>query len=391
MDAVEGIVLDLLHWGDHGLGRQVPASWLGEHGADAEYYIGSPSNRLKMSNLIKSIRLPVEARRPARDTEEFADYQARDHQNFNLFFGVPLLLEIENRGFQKYVKHWALFVQGCHLLLQKEIIRENINLAHTLMTRFIISFEDVYGEAGGREHMTYNAHITFHAAENALRWGPAWAMNAYWFEAGNKVLKAVIASGRGIASQVCRAISKECAIQILQVLCGSTETDKFLHDIKKDLVEGCIYIGDDSYLGTQRRFVPTAGEQWLCARQHLDTSAFVQVEKLIHLSCVYAPDDKNLKTNNSVAYLKNNTYVFIEKIVVSEADSQGYLIVRKIHETPMMVLEGVHHQLAFLRRIEFIEGDSSLISPNDLDTICARITMPKGDYIIKMPNIFNTC
>ena len=69
----------------------------------------------------------------------------------------------------KYLKHWALFVQGIHLLLQKELPREDINLAHILLTQFVTSFEEVYGEVGGKEHMTYNVHITFHAAENAAR------------------------------------------------------------------------------------------------------------------------------------------------------------------------------------------------------------------------------
>ena len=48
--------------------------------------------------------------------------------------------------------------------------------------------------------------------------GSPWGLNAYGFEAGNKTLKALIASGKGIASQICRALSKNCAIQLLEVI-----------------------------------------------------------------------------------------------------------------------------------------------------------------------------
>jgi hypothetical protein len=84
-------------------------------------------------------------------------------------------------------------------------------------------------------------------------------------------------------------------------------------------------------------------------------------------------------------------FVLIEKIIVSENMCEGYLIVRKIHVTPIKLPEGVPSHLAFLNKISFIEGDPCFVTPDDLDTICARITLPKGDYVIKIPNIYNTC
>ena len=82
--------------------------------------------------------------------------------------------------------------------------------------------------------------------------------------------------------------------------------------------------------------------------------------------------------------------MLIDKIIVSENENQGLLIVKKIHETPVMVPHGIPPKLAFLRKISFIAADPLLVSPNDLDIICARITMPKGDYVVKLPNIYNT-
>lgn len=391
LDPIEGMILDMLHHSDHGIGKQVPGSWLGEHGAKVAYYIGSPFNLEKIEALIEKIRLPIEARRPARKISEFAEYQARDHQNFNLLFSVPLLLELDIPTFKPFLRHWILFVQGMHLLMQRELPQQHVNLAHILLCEFAGSFEQIYGEEGGKEHMSYNVHITFHAAENAARWGPAWALNAYAFEAGNKKLKNAIASGRGIASQVIRAVSQDCALMILEYLCGSPETEKFREDIKKETVVRCITVNGGRYLGTHKSFHPSPGEEWWCNRLGINIEDFIQVEKLVHFSCVYAPFNSKLRTNNSVACLKNKSYVLIEKIIVSEIADEGYLVVRRIHTSAAVSVKDVPSDLIFLKTVDFIEDACFLITPEVLDIVCVRIKFLVGDYVIKMPNISNTC
>lgn len=166
-DIIDGMILEYFHAAAHGIAKTLFGAWLGDDGCEKEipYYIGQPDNIDQMNKLIRSIRHPVEARRCARELDDFADWKGREFENFVLYHSVPILAKILPAN---YLKHWCLFVQAMHLLLQDEVTEANLTQASILLRDFGTMIPDLYPE----RHLTYNMHIvTMHLAENCRRWG----------------------------------------------------------------------------------------------------------------------------------------------------------------------------------------------------------------------------
>lgn len=386
MHIVDGMVLEYFHAAAHGIAKTFLGAWLGDDGCeDVPYYIGSPANLDKLNKLVKCIHLPVEARRAARDFEDWADWKGKELDNFISFHSVPL---IEKLLPLPYVKHWVMFVQAMHFLLQEQVTLNNLEQAHVLLREFGRKVPELYPE----RHMTYNLHIiSRHLAENSRRWGPLWSMNGYCFEDGNRILMSKIHANKGIASQVCRALSHIKCLEILRSHVSTPFTKKFQSDIEKKTVNSCMYVLNDKYFGPQKSFNPTNEEIFICNQKGIQLESFVQVQKLIHQHCVFtASKTRASQTDNSVALLKNGDIILTEKIIVSEQLSEGYLIGRKVRTAPHLKAPDVNHRDAFLKIVSSIDRESVFILPSELRIVCARMTFPHGDYIVKVPNIYNT-
>lgn len=256
---VEGIVLEYFHATTHGIAKTISGAWLGDDGCeDVPYYIGSPDNLDKLNKLVKCIHLPVEATRAARDFESWADWKGKELDNFIIFHSVPL---VEKLLPKPYVDHWVLLVQAMHYLLQEQVTENNLLQAHNLLREFERRAADLYPE----RHMTYNMHIVSrHLSENCRSWGPLWSVNGYCFEDGNRILMSKIHANKGIASQVCRALSHIKCLEILRSHVSSPFSDKFQSDIEKKTVNSCIYVLNDKYFGPQKTFTPTNEEMFIC-------------------------------------------------------------------------------------------------------------------------------
>ncbi|KAJ1523185.1 hypothetical protein ONE63_001074 [Megalurothrips usitatus] len=387
MNIVDGMVLEYFHAAAHGVTKWFVDAWLGDYGADVPFYFGKPENKKKLDKLLMSIHLPVEARKGARPISDVGNWTGRDYENFFLYLSVVVLTDVLPR---RYLQHWSLFVQGMHFLLQAEVTEYYLLEGGRLLKEFGCMTSDLYPE----NFMTYNLHIvSFHLAENCKRWGPLFAINGYSFEDGNRIVKSKIHASKGIASQVCRSYSQSQALEILRAHVGSASSKKFQNDIEKKAVASCIYVGGDKYFSgiKQKTFSPTLQESFLFNQKSVDVSSFILVTKLVHQGCVYTPFKvQSTRTSNSIALLKNRDIVLIDKIIVSETLSEGYLIARKVRCAPYSVMPGVRPNEAFLQKISGFHAESVIISPLELSIVCARLTVPHGDFLIKVPNMYNT-
>lgn len=143
------------------------------------------------------------------------------------YTSIPLLTSTLR---PRYLQHWAGFVQAMHYLLQEIVREDQRQRAEELLTNFGKKMELLYPD----KYLTYNLHtVTSHLAENCQRWGPAWSINGYSFENGNKILKGQIHANLGIASQVCRAQSHSKSLDILETQTGTVFSAKFRSDIEK--------------------------------------------------------------------------------------------------------------------------------------------------------------
>jgi hypothetical protein len=347
------------------------------------YYIGSPENLHKLNKWSKKIHLPVEARRAVRDFDEWANWKGREWENFILYTSVILVQTLLPKA---YLSHWILFVQSMHYLLQDEISEDDIKQAERLLRLFATKLPQLYPE----HHLTYNMHIvTKHLAEHCRRWGNLWSVNGYSFEDGNRILKNKIHANKGIASQVCRALSHIKSLGILRSHVSTPYSDKFQNDIEKNAVSSCIYIGNDKYFGRQK-MNPTDEEIFLYNQKGIQYDNFVSVTKLIHEGCVYKTSKSRSMKTNCIALLKGGEIVLIHTIIISEELSQGYLIVQKVRTTPHLAAQGINPNNAFLKSVAAIHQESFIVSPTELRIVCARLTLEHGDYVVKVPNFYNT-
>lgn len=69
-----------------------------------------------------------------RSLDDLAYWTGRELENWTLFISVPILYKILP---DNYLKHWALLVQDCHLLLSTKISKEMLDVADQLITDFV--------------------------------------------------------------------------------------------------------------------------------------------------------------------------------------------------------------------------------------------------------------
>lgn len=381
---VDGMILEYFHATAHGVAKSFLGAWLGDDGTGKDYYIGTPLILEKLDGFMDSIRLPKEARRSTRKITEMSHWKGREFENFILYTSIPLLRSTLR---PRYLQHWMLFVQAMHFILQEEVYESYFQKAEKLMQDFAVGMEDLYPD----RLLTYNFHIvTKHLIENCRRWGPAWGINGYSYEGGNKILKGHIHANLGVASQVCRALSHSKSIDILKTHCATAFSTRFQSDIEKKHIERIIIISEDNYLGSTKKFKPTREESFLCQQRGLDEQAFVEVSKLIHRNRVFTVSSLSKEFDNSVAFLTSGEFYFVKKIIASEELDVGFVFGKKVVTIPMFTLPNITAEETCVKEVSYIHEESIIISPRDLKMPCAYFCLPHGDFIIKVPNIYNT-
>jgi len=218
-DLVNGMVLDYAHNVEFGLARMMLDEWLTNTSRGC--YIGAPDDVANLDRKIMEITPPIEVRKPVKKVSERALWSMRDFENWTLIYSIPVLSGILPL---KYLTHWTYLVQAMFLLSRRDISRQDRATAHQLALHFGRDAENLYGMS----LMTYNMHIfSLHIAENAVRWGPLWAINTFSYEAGNKDLKGLLHAQHGVPHQIHRALSYGQAASILHINCSTDKTKSY--------------------------------------------------------------------------------------------------------------------------------------------------------------------
>jgi len=126
----------------------------------------------------------------------------------------------------KYLKHFLLLVNAVYLLLQDSISPEQLNLADTLLYRFVCEVEILYGPM----HMIYNVHCLTHVAKCVKLHGPLWSHSAFAFENCNGSLIKLVKGTKGVPIQIVKRFLLRVSYSLLSSsLKESIDVDNLLH------------------------------------------------------------------------------------------------------------------------------------------------------------------
>ena len=140
-DMVKGLIVEvMMHCAWLGSAKQITKAWM-EH-EKSPYYIGSKVTVTLLDKRIMSLKCPKEARKYPRSLFDLAMWKSRDWENWSLFLSLAALLGILP---DRYLKHWALFVEGMHLLHSTLITPADVDLSAQLLAEFLKGVQILYG------------------------------------------------------------------------------------------------------------------------------------------------------------------------------------------------------------------------------------------------------
>lgn len=389
---IDGMILDVLHWSNLGIGRQMFKIWLGERKCEdwdpvkpPAYYIGGPENLKLLNARIKAFTPPIELRRTPRDISHFAVWTGREFENMILYLSIPLLKNILP---DRYLKHWSLYVQAKYILMGSELNTNDFDLADELMKKFTSGVQELYGWT----EMTFNMHLNEHASEHAKRWGPLCCMSAYAFEAANKDLKGKIHAERGIPHQVIRRLGFDISLLSLREVASTAQSERFRTSMKRKEILKSFYVGPVNCM-MPSNFNPSREESWLCQQKGIEIEKFSECKRIIENEVCYSCPT-TAKTDNSFAVLSNGSIVKIRKVICSEELLQVFLFVSKVHCTPYPSSLANCRSSPFLYNVQLIEAERSLVEVSELKMICVSNSVNdvkfRGHLLTIVANHMNT-
>jgi len=157
----------------------------------------TPCQRQNLDTILESFTPPQNILRGSRPLSERANFKCKLFKAL-LFFFIPILFkgEIPDKVYENVL---CLSI-GMYVLLKKSILREELEVAKTLLQMFVEGFNDIYGDL----EMVNNVHLITHVADVVEKCGPAWCYSAYPFESGNGELLKLVNGTTGIPSQLCK-------------------------------------------------------------------------------------------------------------------------------------------------------------------------------------------
>lgn len=182
---VSQVPIDYMHCVLLGTMKQLLNLWIKQR--KFEYSL-SKTKLLKVSNLLTSIKLPIEFNRQPRSLEEYERWKATEFRHFILYTG-PVILK--NILAPKYYEHFLKFFCGICILSHKTFCREQNFTAKSLLEQFSGNMEKLYGQKSA----TFNVHSLLHLADDCQLYSCLENFSAFKFENYLSSIKLKIKSG----------------------------------------------------------------------------------------------------------------------------------------------------------------------------------------------------
>jgi hypothetical protein len=188
-DMVSGTVPDYMHGVLLGITKTLMCKWFSGSETGQDYFLGKQLKQI--AERLKNIKPPYQIERLPRDLEKhYNNFKATELQVFLLYYSLPCLSGILP---EKYLQHFSLFSEAVYILLGDIVTATKLERAETLLTRFYISFAELYGQGScGLNVHNVCAHLPYYVR----MLGPIWAWSCFAFEDANaKLLQSVHGTG----------------------------------------------------------------------------------------------------------------------------------------------------------------------------------------------------
>lgn len=196
-DIIKGVVPDYMHCILLGIVKQFLNLWLT---TTSEPFF------MKDAKLVDEIILsacpPDEIRRVLRPLDHRLVWKASEFRVWLLFYSPIVLKHLFPL---KYYKHWLLLVKGMHMLLKKNISREEIEVVRKLFFKFVSQVKLLYGE----DQVSYNVHLLQHVVDSVTFWGCPWAYSEFMYEDIGKTLEYACHESTQIGKQIFSSVLKK--------------------------------------------------------------------------------------------------------------------------------------------------------------------------------------
>lgn len=176
-------------------------------------------------------------RRPRSIILELPKWKAVEFRLFLLYTGIVVLKR--SAGVEVY-NQFLLLAVAIRLLSTPDSYRENADVAHDLLTRFV---ED-YPRVVHPKEMVYNNHVLLHIVDEVKRYGPLGTFSAYKFENHQREIKKLIKKPNQIIQQINNRLEEIATVNEIHSSNGLIGNQRRLD---RDYFPGC----NSSYRGFQ--------------------------------------------------------------------------------------------------------------------------------------------
>lgn len=197
IDMIKQFPLDYLHVVCLGVVKKLMKMWI--HGDIASLLPSCNINKIS-SRLVKiSKTQPDEFQRRIRPLSEMSHFKGTEFRTFLIYAG-PLVLKYI-LPIEKYNNFLLLHV-GIMILCNEELSKSHVDLAETLLQKFVTTFAEIYGN----QHVVYNIHSIIHLASDVRMHGCLDRYSAYPFESFMSIIKGHVRKGNQPLAQICNRI-----------------------------------------------------------------------------------------------------------------------------------------------------------------------------------------
>ncbi|CAG5093131.1 Protein of unknown function [Cotesia congregata] len=162
-DIVNNLDVDWMHCVALGVSRQFANLWFDSTNSNEKFYFGDIIDQFDA--LILSLSPTSDFTRIPKGLKDRVHMKAHEWVVSLLAYSLPVM----KMCFPiKYVKHWALLVDGISILTKKSIMKSELVYADQCLKEFIREVESLYGE----KYLSFNVHLLAHLAESVENWGP---------------------------------------------------------------------------------------------------------------------------------------------------------------------------------------------------------------------------